>query len=176
MVSTTSPSLQALRWSSGVAARHRSQRHVRHPASGTIINVNAGGDLQAALNNARCGDVIQLQPALLLRGNSMFRLRTATSIIGSSATSAPDSALPAEGQRATPCYAGVASLPGRPQYPCSNPQNVMAKVQMASAGDGPFRFVDGANYYRFIGLEVTRPAGTHGKARLSLGSVRWIIW
>jgi hypothetical protein len=28
------------------------------PAPGSIIAVNAGGDLQSALDNARCGDVI----------------------------------------------------------------------------------------------------------------------
>src|SRR5580704_13360427 len=31
------------------------------PASGSVIMVNAGEDLQSALNNAQCGDVIQLQ-------------------------------------------------------------------------------------------------------------------
>jgi len=137
------------------------------PAPGSIISVNAGGDLQSALNNARCGDVIELQAGATFTGpflvpakncdiNHWIWIRT----------SAPDSALPAEGQRATPCYAGVASLAGRPQYSCTNPQNVMAKVQMQTIGDGPFRIAAGASYYRFIGLEVTRPAGTKGPARL----------
>lgn len=140
------------------------------PAPGSVITVNAGEDLQSALNNAQCGDVIQLQAGATFTGrfvvpakncdiNRWIWIRT----------SAPDSALPAEGQRVTPCYAGVASLEGRPQYSCPNPQNVMAKVQMQTKGDGPFRFAAGANYYRFIGLEVTRPAGTPGKARLMSG-------
>ncbi len=137
------------------------------PAPGSIISVNAGGNLQTALNSANCGDVIELQagatfsglfkpPAKNCDNNHWIIVRT----------SAPDSALPAEGQRATPCYAGVASLPGRPQYSCPNPTNVMAKVQMPNPADGPIQFANGANYYRFIGLEITRPAGTPGPARL----------
>lgn len=137
------------------------------PAPGSVIPVNAGDDLQSALNNARCGDVIQLQAGATFTGkftlpakgcdnNHWIWIRT----------SAPDSALPAEGQRATPCYAGIASLPGRPQYSCATPQNVMAKVQTATKADGPFRFAVGANYYRFIGLEITRTDGTLGPARL----------
>jgi len=38
------------------------------PAPGTVVNVNSGGDLQAALNNARCGDVIQLQAGATFSG------------------------------------------------------------------------------------------------------------
>lgn len=140
------------------------------PTPGSIIAVNAGGDLQAALNNARCGDKIELQAGATFTGR--FTLPAKGCDINHwiiVRTSAPDSALPPQGQRVTPCYAGIASLKGRPQYPCSNPRNVLAKVQMASFGDGPLRFANGANFYRFIGLEITRPVGTAGKARLITG-------
>jgi hypothetical protein len=140
------------------------------PAPGSVISVNAGGDLQSALNNAQCGDTIELQAGATFTGQFVVPAKSCDInhwiIIR---TSSPDGALPAEGQRATPCYAGVASLEGRPQYACANPVNVMAKVQMAVAGDGPFRLVAGANFYRFIGLEVTRPAGTPGGAVLLYG-------
>src|SRR5216683_1872674 len=140
------------------------------PAPGSVITVNAGGDLQSALNNAHCGDVIDLQAGATFSGRFIVPAKSCDInhwiIIR---TSAPDSALPAEGHRATPCYAGVASLVGRPQYVCSNPRNVMAKVQIQTSGDGPFRLAPGANYYRFIGLEVTRPTGTPGSARLLSG-------
>jgi hypothetical protein len=133
------------------------------PAPGSVITVNAGDDLQAALNNAQCGNTIQLQagatftgtfkfPALNCDNNSWIVVRT----------SAPDSSLPAEGQRLTPCYAGVASLPGRPLYPCNYPQNVTAKLVLSSAVDGPVIFLSGANHYRLLGLELTRPTGTKG--------------
>src|SRR5260370_2860296 len=140
------------------------------PAPGSIISVSAGDELQSALTNAQCGDVIELQAGATFTGRFIVPAKSCNInhwiIIR---TSAPDSALPAEGHRATPCYAGVASLVGRPQYACSNPRNVMAKVQIQTSGDGPFRLAPGANYYRFIGLEVTRPAGTPGGARLVSG-------
>jgi Putative Ig domain len=138
------------------------------PAPGSVITVNAGGNLQTALDNAHCGDVIELQAGATFAGRFTLPAKNCDSghwIIVR--TSAPDSALPAEGQRATPCYAGVASLPGRPQYSCPNPSNVMAKVQMLQAtGDGPFFLDSGANYYRFVGLEITRPAGIWGSGHL----------
>jgi hypothetical protein len=74
-------------------------------------------------------------------------------------TNAPDSALPPEGSRANPCFAGVASLPGRPQYTCSNPQKVMAGIEYNKFAQGPITFSNGANHYRLIGLEITRTAG-----------------
>jgi len=140
------------------------------PAPGSVITVNAGDNLQSALNNAQCGDVIQLQAGATFTGR--FTIPAKNCDINHwiwIRTSAPDSALPAEGHRATPCYAGVAALQGRPSYSCPNPQNVMAKVQLQTQGDGPFLFATGANYYRFIGLEVTRGAGTPGPARLIRG-------
>jgi hypothetical protein len=140
------------------------------PAPGAVISVNAGGNLQTALNSAQCGDVIQLQAGATFTGK--FTVPAKNCDINHwiwIRTSSPDSSLPAEGQRATPCYAGVASLVGRPQYSCPNPTNVMAKVQNQSLGDGPFQLATGANFYRFIGLELTRAAGTSGIGRLISG-------
>ena len=148
------------------------------PAPGSVITVNAGGDLQSALNNAHCGDTIHLQAGATFTGRFTVPAKNCDNnhwiIIR---TSSPDSALPAEGQRATPCYAGVASLKGRPQYSCSNPKNVMARVQTQTQGDGPFQFASGADFYRFTGLEITRPAGTPGSAGLmtSKGTVDHLV-
>ena len=137
------------------------------PAPGSIISVNAGGDLQSALNNAQCGDIIELQAGATFSGQFIVPAKNCN--IDNwiwIRTSSPDSALPPEGTRATPCYAGVATLVGRPQYSCTNPQNVMATVQMEIVGNGPFQFAPGANFYRFIGLQITRPTGTQGPAAL----------
>jgi hypothetical protein len=137
------------------------------PAQGSIISVNAGGNLQSALNNAGCGDVIELQAGATFSGPFVVPAKGCDSNHWIwIRTSSPDSALPAEGTRATPCYAGVATLEGRPQYSCTNPQTVMATVQMQVSGNGPFQLAPGANFYRFLGLEVTRPAGTPGTAVL----------
>lgn len=136
------------------------------PAPGSIINVNAGDDLQAALNNVQCGNTIQLQAGATFTGIFKFPARNCDNshwIIVR--TSSPDGALTAEGQRITPCYAGVASLPGRPQYACTNPQNVLAKLVVTKL-TGPVVLQNGANHYRFMGLELTRPVGTRGAATL----------
>jgi len=138
------------------------------PAPGSVISVPAGGNLQAALNNVQCGETIQLQAGATFSGQFTVPAKNCDVnhwiIIR---TSSPDSALPAEGQRATPCYAGVASLVGRPQYLCPNPSNVMAKVQNPIGA--PLHLAPGASFYRFIGLEVTRPAGIRGSSDLILG-------
>ncbi len=129
-------------------------------APGTMIPVNAGGDLQAALNSAHCGDTIQLQAGATYTGSFTFPAKSCDDghwvIVR---TNAPDSALPPEGNRANPCYAGVASLPGRPQFACANPQKVMARIEYNKTADGPITLANGANHYRLIGLEITRTAG-----------------
>ncbi|MGC1651168.1 MAG: putative Ig domain-containing protein, partial [Candidatus Sulfotelmatobacter sp.] len=132
------------------------------PAPGKTIRVNAGGDFQAALIDAGCGDTIALQAGATFGGVFYFPQKSCDAghwIIVR--TSAPDNSLPPEQTRITPCYAGVASLPGRPSFQCSATQNVMAKlVFVKKAGDGPVVFESGANHYRLIGLEITRTAGT----------------
>ena len=138
------------------------------PAPGSTITVSSGGDLQAALNNANCGDTIQLQAGATFTGVFTFPAKSCDDnhwIIVR--TSADDSLLPAEGTRLTPCYAGVSSLPGRPSLQCASTNNVLAKLVMAKASDGPIVFASGANHYRLMGLEITRLPGTGSVNALS---------
>jgi len=131
------------------------------PAPGATITIAAGDDLQSGLDRAHCGDTVQLQAGATFTGS--FRLPALSCDDGHwivIRTSAPDSALPPEGQRLTPCYAGVASLPGRPAYACDHPQNVLAQLVGAPASALILR--SGANHYRLVGLEITRPAGIKG--------------
>ena len=128
------------------------------PAPGKVRLVNADGDLQGTLNGAGCGDVIKLEAGAVFSGEFVLPQKACDDthwiIIR---TSSPDDALPAEGVRLTPCYAGVASLPGRPDFHCTSTRNVLAKIVFAGKnGSGPIFFADGANHYRFIGIEVTR--------------------
>ena len=131
------------------------------PAPGNMISVHAGDDLQAAINHAACGDRIELQAGAAFRGNFRFPKKPCDDqhwII--LRTSAPDSSLPQEGTRLKPCYAGVASLPGRPDFHCASTQNRLAKIEfIVRGGDGPLIFLSGANHYRLIGLEITRQSG-----------------
>jgi hypothetical protein len=128
------------------------------PAHGAVHAVRDGEDIQKALDNAKCGDTVTLQAGVFFHGVLRFPSKPCDDahwIIVR--TSAPDSDLPSEGTRITPCYAGVASLPGRPDFHCATPHNVMAKIEFDAVGDsGPIRFLSGANHYRLIGLEITR--------------------
>ena len=137
------------------------------PAPGAVISVKTDSDFKTALNSAQCGQTISLLAGSTFNGPLTLPAKGCNDqnwiIIR---TSSPDSALPPEGQRLTPCYAGVSSLPGRPSYNCPNPVNVLAKVQMPNTGNGPISIADGANFYRFVGLEITRPAGLKGSAIL----------
>ena len=131
------------------------------PAPGSTITVNSGGNLQSALNSASCGDTIQLQAGATFTGTFTFPAKTCDDnhwIVVR--TSADDSALPAEGSRLNPCYAGVSSLPGRPAFHCVSTKNVLARLVMPTTGSGPILFASGANHYRLMGLEITRVAGT----------------
>jgi hypothetical protein len=128
------------------------------PAPGKTVTVKSGDNLQDALDHASCGDTIKLEFGASFVGR--FRLPKKPCddahwiVIRSSA---PDDVLPAEGTRITPCYAGIASLPARPAFRCSSVKNVMARIIPPSRGNsGPVLFADGANHYRFIGVEITR--------------------
>jgi putative Ig domain-containing protein len=127
------------------------------PAPGATHPVSTKAALQTALDSAKCGDTISLQAGSTFDGVVTLPAKDCDDahwiVIR---TSSPDSALPAEGTRITPCYAGVATLPGRPSYPCPNARNVLAKVMFSGTGSGPIVLADGANHYRLVGLEITR--------------------
>src|SRR5207302_8858930 len=131
------------------------------PAPGTTIQVSAGATLQSALNSANCGDTIALAAGATFTGQFTVPAKPCDNahwiIIR---TSAPNSALPPEGSRMLPCYAGVASLPGRPVFHCPSQQNVLAKVLFPIYSSGPLQLANGANHYRLMGLEIARAAGT----------------
>ena len=99
------------------------------PAPAKTHLVQAGEDLQAALNHASCGDTLRLQAGATFTGTFHLPKKPCDDshwiVIR---TSAADSELPAEGVRLTPCYAGVASLPARPGFSCPSPRNVLSQL------------------------------------------------
>ncbi len=131
------------------------------PAPGKQLQVKEGDSFQDALNRASCGDTIQLQAGVTFHG--FFRLPAkqcddAHWIV--IRTSAADTDLPAEGTRLSPCYAGVEALPDRPAFRCNSTKNVLARIAFAAkGGSGPIELQNGANHYRFVGLEITREPG-----------------
>lgn len=104
--------------------------------SGRTINVPAGGNLQAALNDARDGDEIVLAAGATYKGNFTLPRRSTSNGWVTIRTSAL-SQLPAEGVRVSPSNAG--SMP-----------------KIVSANNEPaIRTAPGASGYRLVGLEVT---------------------
>ena len=130
------------------------------PSQGRTWMVRAGENIEHTLAQASCGDVVQLQAGATFSGHVVMAAKNCDDQHWITIrTSAPDSSLPPEGTRITPCYAGIQSLPGRPTWKCPSTANVLAKIEFnAKGGSGPISFATGANHYRFIGLEITRAA------------------
>ncbi len=110
------------------------------PTGGTVHTVNAGGDVQAALNAAQPGDVVTLEAGATFAGNYTLPNKSGAGWI-IIRTSAPDASLPPPGTRITPAYAAVL------------PKVISPNASPAIATQA------GAHHYRLIGLEVTVGAG-----------------
>jgi hypothetical protein len=127
------------------------------PAPGKVQAVNAGSNLQAALDQAACGDTLALEAGATFTGRFVLPQKNCDDSHWIIIRTSAESELPAEGTRLTPCYAGLASLPGRPDFHCTVAKNVLAKLVFeGKSGDGPAVFASGANHYRLEGLEITR--------------------
>lgn len=138
------------------------------PSPGNVVQLAAGANLQAALDAAQCGDTITLQAGATFTGSFTLPAKACDDQHWITIrTSAADSSLPPEGTRATPCNAGVTSLPGRPSLNCSTTQPVLATIANSTGvASGPIGFAPGANHYRLVGLEITRTQGTGGVTNL----------
>jgi hypothetical protein len=123
------------------------------PSPGNVISLSTGGNLQAALNAANCGDTIMLQAgaSFSLKGGALPSKGCDDQHWITVRTSAPDSALPPEHMRANPSYAGVSSLPSRPPF-SGQTANVMAQIVETDATEP----IIPGDHYRFVGLEITR--------------------
>lgn len=108
------------------------------PAAGaSIISLPANGDLQAALDRAQPGDVIELARGGVYKGNFTLPVKTAGSgwIVIRPAAGV---SLPPEGSRMTPALAAAAQLP-----------------KIASVGLGTaIQTALGAHHYRLVGVEI----------------------
>ncbi len=122
-------------------------------ASAGTINVPAGGDLQAALNQAQPGDTILLAAGATYTGNFVLPAKSGTGYI-TIRSNAPDASLPAAGQRITPAYASY--LP-KLQAPAN------------AGGVAPLSTAPYASYYIIQFIEfLPNPSGVG--ALLALGS------
>src|SRR5262245_38982412 len=108
---------------------------------GRAVEVKAGGDLQAALNQARPGDVITLEAGATFTGNFTLPNKSGSGWIVIRSSTA-DSNLPPPGTRITPSYSSVL-----PKIISPNP-------------DPAIKAASGAHHYRFIGLEIGQKTGS----------------
>lgn len=122
-----------------VAEMPRTYLDTRYVApTGRTINVAAGGDLQAAINNAARGDVIQLAAGARFVGNFYLPAKAGSGWI----TIRTATTLPAEGTRVTPSTAAsFAKL--------VTPNSMPALYTRTSAS---------ASYYRIMGIELSSSA------------------
>ncbi len=129
------------------------------PSPGSTIQVPAGASLQGAISSANCGDTLLLQAGASFTGTFTLPDKGCDNQHWITIrTSASNASLPPEGSRITPCYAGLASLSGRPAYSCSSTVDQMPRI----LAGGNFAFTTGTtggNHYRLIGLEITHSAG-----------------
>jgi len=108
------------------------------PPKGRSIEVKAGGDFQAALNQAKPGDLITLEAGATFSGNFTLPNKSGSSqsewIVIRSST--PDSNLPPPGARVTPAHS-----------------NVLPKI-VSPNSEPAIKASSGAHHYRFIGPEM----------------------
>jgi FG-GAP-like repeat len=119
-------------------------------AQAAIISVPAGGDLQAALNNAQPGDTIVLEPGATYVGNFILPSKGGSSFITVSTSPA---GLPGDGARISPAHA--ASL---------------AKLRSPSNGGSAVQTAPGAHHWRLVLLEFLSADGAGDIITLGDGS------
>ena len=114
------------------------------------LTVNAGGNLQAALDAAKPGDTILLQAGAVFTGSFILPAKGGTAYI-TIRSSAPDGSLPPPGRRITP---GSAPL--------------LAKIRSTSSGPA-FATAPGASYWRLMFLEIYPSASTASANLVAFG-------
>jgi hypothetical protein len=120
-------------------------------AHAAILTVNAGGDLQAAINAAQPGDTILVQAGAVFTGNFTLPAKGGTAFI-TIRSSAPDGSLPAAGVRITPSYAGL-----------------LPKIRSTQHG-AAFVTAGAASYWRLQFLEILPSVSTSAANLIELGT------
>jgi hypothetical protein len=121
------------------------------PAGATIVSLPAGGNLQAALNAAQPGDVIELQAGATFTGNFVLPNKTGTGWIH--IRSSQHASLPPPGVRVSPSHAPL-----------------MARIVTPNTAPA-LATAEAAHHYRLTGLEIT---ATHAVTSSTLYNLVWV--
>ncbi len=125
------------------------------PSPGKQIQVGGKADLASAMEGAKCGDTLLLPAGATYEVTTLPAKKCDERHYITVRTDTPDSKLPPEGTRISPAWAGIASLPGRPQFsqPAGGPARLLATIVVRR----PSGVVVG-DHVRFIGIEWTTSA------------------
>ncbi len=140
---------------------------------GRQVNVGANKDLAGAVENAKCGDTLLLAAGATYEVSSLPSKKCDDAHYITIRTDTPDSKLPPEGTRISPAWAGVASLPGRPQFahPAGGPAKLMATIVAKNPSGVPV-----GDHVRFIGIEWVTPASANISRMISAEHGNHIIF
>jgi hypothetical protein len=120
-------------------------------ARAATITVNAGGNLQAALDAAKPGDTILLQAGAVFTGSYKLPAKGGVAYI-TIRSSAADASLPPSGTRITPESAPL-----------------LAKIRSTNGG-AAFRTASDASYWRLLFLEIYPSTATSSANLVELGA------
>jgi len=109
--------------------------------TGEIRVVTNGDDVQRAIDDAKPGDVIALQPGMIVHGAVTLPAKSGNAWI-TIKTNAPDGVFPARGTRI-------------------DPSNAQLMPVIESDDEMAIRTEPGAHHYRFIGIEIRPKAGVY---------------
>jgi hypothetical protein len=124
------------------------------PTRGKVIAVKAGGDLQAALDAARPGDVIELEAGATFTGNFILPTKPGSGWIH--IRSSAHALLPRPGTRVSPAHARL--------MPRIESPNRAPAIRTAAA----------AHHYRVVGIEVTARGETKSTGPYSDNNVVYL--
>jgi hypothetical protein len=120
------------------------------PTSGSVISVTRGESFQAALDAAKPGDEITLEPGATFTGPFRLPVKAGTDWI-TIRSAAREGSLPPAGSRVGPANAG--SMP-----------------KLVATSGSVIMTAAGAHHYRFIGIEMSPQAGTFLYNLVDLGT------
>jgi hypothetical protein len=141
------------------------------PSPGLVVTIGNGNtgicapsgctfnstQLSTAINTLACGETLKMQNTVYVAPNDAL---TFAQVCDSAhwitiERDTTDPTFPAEGNRVTPCYSGMAAsvLVGLPPYSCTSPARHMPYIQ--KSGSGSTILISGS-YYRFVGIEWGR--------------------